>query len=69
MSAHRYVSGRRLERAKALLLRGDRSSVDIALALSFSSQANFTERSPKRRVSLVSFDSGWGAIARYAILR
>jgi AraC family transcriptional regulator len=41
-SPHRYVSGRRLERAKALLLRGDRSLVDIALALSFSSQANFT---------------------------
>jgi AraC family transcriptional regulator len=39
---HRYVSGRRLERAKALLLNGDRSLVDIALTLSFSSQANFT---------------------------
>jgi len=39
---HRYVSSRRLERAKALLVRGDRSLVDIALALSFSSQASFT---------------------------
>jgi AraC family transcriptional regulator len=40
-SPHRYVSARRLEHAKALLIRGDRSLVDIALALSFSSQANF----------------------------
>ena len=41
-SPHRYVSARRLERAKALLMHGDRSLVDIALALSFSGQANFT---------------------------
>jgi AraC family transcriptional regulator len=41
-SPHRYVSGRRLELAKALLLNGDRSLVDIALTLNFSSQANFT---------------------------
>jgi AraC family transcriptional regulator len=41
-SPHRYVSGRRLERAKTLLSKGDRSLVYIALALSFSSQANFT---------------------------
>ena len=41
-SPHRYVSARRLERAKALLKQGDRSLVDIALALSFCSQANFT---------------------------
>ena len=41
-SPHRYVSTRRLERAKALLLRGDRPLVDIALSLGFSSQANFT---------------------------
>jgi len=39
---HRYVSARRLERAKALLTRGDRSLVDIALSLGFSGQANFT---------------------------
>ena len=39
---HRYVSARRLERAKALLIQGDRPLVDIALALSFSCQANFT---------------------------
>jgi AraC family transcriptional regulator len=39
---HRYVSARRLERAKALLTRGDRPLVDIALALGFSGQANFT---------------------------
>jgi AraC family transcriptional regulator len=39
---HKYVGTKRLERAKALLLRGDRSLVDIALALNFSCQANFT---------------------------
>jgi AraC family transcriptional regulator len=41
-SPHRYVGARRLDRAKALLMRGDRSLVDIALSLNFSSQANFT---------------------------
>ena len=41
-SPHRYVSARRLERAKALLNQDDRSLVEIALALGFSSQANFT---------------------------
>jgi AraC family transcriptional regulator len=41
-SPSRYVSARRLERAKALLIQDDRSLVDIALALNFSSQANFT---------------------------
>ena len=41
-SPHRYVSAKRLERAKALLLQGDRPLADIALALSFSCQANFT---------------------------
>jgi AraC family transcriptional regulator len=41
-SPHRYVSAKRLDRAKALLAQKDRSLVDIALALSFSSQANFT---------------------------
>jgi AraC family transcriptional regulator len=41
-SPHRYVSGRRLQRAKALLAGGNRSLVDIALALKFSCQANFT---------------------------
>jgi AraC family transcriptional regulator len=41
-SPHRYVSEKRLERAKALLARGDRSLVDIALTLQFSCQANFT---------------------------
>jgi AraC family transcriptional regulator len=40
-SPHRYVSARRLERAKGLLIHGDRPLVDIALALCFSSQANF----------------------------
>jgi AraC family transcriptional regulator len=41
-SPHRYASARRLEHAKALLIQNDRSLVDIALALSFSGQANFT---------------------------
>jgi AraC family transcriptional regulator len=39
---HRYVSARRLDRAKELLTRGDRRLVDIALSLGFSGQANFT---------------------------
>jgi AraC family transcriptional regulator len=39
---HQYVSGHRLERAKELLAHGDRSLLDIALSLNFSSQANFT---------------------------
>jgi AraC family transcriptional regulator len=42
LSPHRYVSAKRLERAKVLLTRGDRSLVEIALALNFSCQANFT---------------------------
>jgi AraC family transcriptional regulator len=41
-SPHQYVSGHRLERAKVLLRRGDQSLLDIAVALNFSSQANFT---------------------------
>lgn len=39
---HQYVGLKRLERAKALLIRGDQTLVDIALTLSFSCQANFT---------------------------
>ena len=39
---HQYVSERRLERAKEMLIRGDQPLLDIAIALSFSSQANFT---------------------------
>jgi AraC family transcriptional regulator len=39
---HQYVSAKRLERAKALLIRGDQSLVDVALSLNFSCQANFT---------------------------
>src|SRR4029450_13494502 len=39
---HRYVSARRLDRDKALLIQGERSLVDIALSLSFSDQASFT---------------------------
>jgi AraC family transcriptional regulator len=39
---HQYVSAERLERAKSLLIQGDRSLLDIALSLNFSSQSNFT---------------------------
>jgi AraC family transcriptional regulator len=41
-SPHQYISAKRLDRAKALLMRRDQSLVDIALALNFSCQANFT---------------------------
>jgi AraC family transcriptional regulator len=41
-SPHRYVSARRLERAKDLLSDANRALVDIALTLKFSCQANFT---------------------------
>jgi AraC-like DNA-binding protein len=41
-SPHQYVSAKRLERAKALLIGADRSLVDITLTLGFSCQANFT---------------------------
>jgi AraC family transcriptional regulator len=41
-SPHQYVSAKRLELAKTMLVRGDQSLVDIALALNFSCQANFT---------------------------
>jgi AraC family transcriptional regulator len=41
-SPHRYVCARRLEWAKGLLIEDDRSLIDIALSLGFSSQANFT---------------------------
>src|SRR6202047_4013413 len=40
-SPHQYVSAKRLERAK-VLIRGDQNLVEIALALNFSCQANFT---------------------------
>jgi len=39
---HRHVGARRLERAKELLSDADRALADIAVALSFSCQANFT---------------------------
>jgi AraC family transcriptional regulator len=41
-SPHRYVSAKRLERAKALLGEGEHPLADIALRLKFSCQANFT---------------------------
>jgi AraC family transcriptional regulator len=42
LSPHRYVAAKRLEHAKALLGRGEQPLVDIAFALKFSCQANFT---------------------------
>ena len=41
-SPHQYVSAQRLEHAKELLTRGEQPVLDIAIALNFSSQANFT---------------------------
>jgi AraC family transcriptional regulator len=41
-SPHRHVGARRLERAKELLRDADRALADIALALRFSCQGNFT---------------------------
>lgn len=41
MSPHRYLITRRVERAKQLLKRGDRSLVEVALDLGFGSQSNF----------------------------
>ncbi|MCA6108865.1 helix-turn-helix domain-containing protein [Bradyrhizobium cenepequi] len=41
-SPHRYVSARRLERAKELLGEREQPLADIALRLNFSCQANFT---------------------------
>jgi AraC family transcriptional regulator len=41
-SPHQYVSAKRLEHAKALLIRGERSLIDVALVLNFSCQANFS---------------------------
>jgi AraC family transcriptional regulator len=41
-SPRRYVTARRLERAKVLLTEDETPLVEIALALQFSSQANFT---------------------------
>jgi AraC family transcriptional regulator len=41
-SPYQYVSAQRLKRAKEMLTRGDQPLLDIAIALNFSSQANFT---------------------------
>jgi AraC-like DNA-binding protein len=41
-SPHRYLSVKRLGRAKALLIQSDRSLLDIALVLKFFSQGSFT---------------------------
>jgi AraC family transcriptional regulator len=41
-SPHRFISERRLERAKSMLAQGTASLAEIALICSFSSQANFT---------------------------
>ncbi len=41
-SPHQYVSARRLEHAKALLIQTERPLADISLACRFSSQGNFS---------------------------
>jgi AraC family transcriptional regulator len=41
-SPHHYVSAKRLELAKQLLVQGEEPLAQIALALKFSCQANFT---------------------------
>jgi len=41
-SPHRYINGRRLAHAQALLLSGSQPLAYIAVACGFSSQANFT---------------------------
>lgn len=41
---HRYLTLRRIERAKELLLRTDLSLVDVALACGFGNQSHFTLR-------------------------
>jgi AraC family transcriptional regulator len=41
VSPHQYVSGRRLERAKDLVVAGGIPLSQIAVSLGFSSQANF----------------------------
>ena len=50
-SPHQYVSAHRLQHAKELLVHGDQSLIDIAIALNFSSQANFT-RAFHRRIGM-----------------
>jgi AraC family transcriptional regulator len=42
LSPHRYVTGRRVERAKAMLQDRDISLVTVAIACGFSSQAHFS---------------------------
>ncbi len=41
---HRYVMGRRIERARRLLLQSDMTLTDIAAAVGFDSQSSFTAR-------------------------
>ncbi|HEY2534931.1 MAG TPA: AraC family transcriptional regulator [Xanthobacteraceae bacterium] len=41
-SPHQYISANRLDHAKELLARGGQSLLDVAVALNFSTQANFT---------------------------
>jgi AraC family transcriptional regulator len=54
-SPHQYVSAKRLERAKALLIRGDQTLVNIALAPTFParpiSHEHFVARQVRHRVN------------------
>ena len=44
MPPHQFMTLRRIERAKQLLLRTDQSLAEIALEVGFSSQAHFTDQ-------------------------
>jgi len=44
VAPHSFMTRRRIERAKELLLQGDQPLADIALAVGFSSQAHFTDQ-------------------------
>jgi AraC family transcriptional regulator len=44
MPPHQFMTSRRVERAKELLLRTDHSLAEIALEVGFSSQAHFTDQ-------------------------
>jgi AraC family transcriptional regulator len=47
MPPYRYVTERRVRRAEIFLTEDDRSIVDIALAVGFSSQSHFTTQFTK----------------------
>jgi AraC family transcriptional regulator len=44
ITPHRFMTSRRIERAKGLLLRTDQPLADVAFEVGFSSQAHFTDQ-------------------------